>query len=88
MNKRIYKSPVFNENSTLTPDDDPTIVIGPSQGTSGDESIFKFSGISQDDLDMIELNCDDIDLAAMDANEDYIITDEEFQAWLAGRGGW
>ena len=82
--KRRYSSPVL----MLQPDDDPTIVFGPSQGTSGYDSMWTFSGISQEDLDLIDLNCDDTDLQDMDSNEDGVITNAEFQAWLEGRGGW
>ena len=50
--------------------------------------MWTFSGISQEDLDLIDLNCDDTDLQDMDSNEDGVITNAEFQAWLEGRGGW
>lgn len=74
---------------TLKPDDDPTIPIRPSQGSSGYDSMWTFGeGISESDLDMIDLNCDDFDLKDMDADGDYIITSDEFNAWLADRGGW
>ena len=72
----------------MTPGDDPTIPIGGSQGTSGNESMWTFSGISDEDLGLIELNCDDMDLQDMDENRDNVITNEEFQKWLAARGGW
>jgi hypothetical protein len=83
--KKGYRSPVL---MGLDVGDDPSISFGGSQGTSGTDSMWTFSGISQDDLDMIDLNCDDLDLQDMDANGDYTITDAEFQAWLADRGGW
>lgn len=85
MAKKRYSSPVLME---LTPGDDPGISFGGSQGTSGYDSMWSFDGISQADLDMIELNCDDLDLQDMDANGNGIITDAEFQAWLEERGGW
>ena len=66
----------------LEPGDDPTIVIGGSQGTSGYDSPYTFSGIDQSILDLIELNCDDFDLQDMDTNHDYVITQAEFQAWF------
>ena len=72
----------------LEPGDDPGVSFGGSQGTSGYDSMWTFVGISQDDLDMIELNCDDLDLQDMDANGNYEITNEEFQAWLEAHGGW
>lgn len=67
----------------LEPEDDPVIVIGRSQGTSGYDSMFSFDGISDEDLTMIEANCDDIDLADMDTDGNYVITLAEFKAWLA-----
>ncbi len=84
MEKKTYVSPILG----LNPGDDPSIIIGGSQGTSGFDSMWTFSGISQDDLDLIELNCDDMDLQGMDENGDYIITLAEFEAWLVARGGW
>ena len=85
MVKRRYTSPMM---LTITPGDDPIIVIGGSQGSSGYDSPYTFSGISQEDLDMIELNCSDFDLQEMDTNGDYLITQAEFQAWLDANGGW
>lgn len=85
MAKKIYRSPML----MLEYDDDPNISFGGSQGTSGYDSMWKFSGISQGDLDLIELNCDDLDLQDMDVNPaDGVITNAEFQAWLKNRGGW
>ena len=82
MARKAYESPILKEGFTpLTPGDDPTIVFGPSQGTSGYESPYRFVGIDQADLDMILLNCDDTELAEMDINGDYQITLAEFQAW-------
>jgi hypothetical protein len=72
----------------LEPGVDPGVSFGGSQGTSGYDPMWSFVGISQEDLDMIELNCDDLDLQDMDANSNYEITNEEFQAWLEARGGW
>ncbi len=85
MAKKTYIRPFLNE---LEPGDDPIIVIGGSQGTSGYDNPWTFNGISQEDLDMIELNCDDFDLQDMDTNGDYIITSDEFDTWLTARGGW
>ena len=84
MATKKYISPVL----TLTPGEDPDIEFGYSQGTSGYDSMWTFEGISDEDLDMIDLNCDDIDLQEMDTNKDYIITADEFDAWLTARGGW
>ena len=83
--KKVYRSPALLE---LTPDEDPTIVIGGSQGSSGYDTPYTFSGISDDDMAMIDLNCDDFDLQDMDADGNYNITADEFNAWLANRGGW
>lgn len=77
--KKAYYTPRF---FPLTPDEDPNIIIGPSQGTSGFDPRYTFDGISKEDMDMIELNCDDFDLQDMDTDENYVITNEEFQAWL------
>ena len=84
MANKKYISPVL----TLTPDDDPEIDFTYSTGTSGDISMWSFDGVSQDDIDLIELNCDDLDLQDMDADGDKVITAEEFGAWLTARGGW
>ncbi len=85
MAKAKYSSPVFAE---LTPGEDPVIDFGISQGTSGYDSMWTFEGISQEDLDMIDLNCDDFDLQDMDTDGNYIITAGEFEDWLSARGGW
>lgn len=84
MAKKKYTS-VWME---LEPGDDPVIVIGGSQGTSGYDSPYTFSGIDQSTLDMIELNCDDFDLKDMDTNGDYVITLAEFDAWYAANQPW
>ena len=68
--------------------EDPTIIIGPSQGTSGYDSRYSFEGIDEDNMAMIDLNCDDFDLQDMDTDENYVITLAEFEAWLEARGGW
>lgn len=71
-------------------DDEGDVVIefGASQGTSGTENVFTFDGIPSDILDLIELNCDDIDLAEMDTNHNLIITMAEFQAWYEANHPW
>ncbi len=84
MAKKKYTS-VWME---LEPGDDPVIVIGGSQGTSGYDSPYTFSGIDQDTLDLIELNCDDFDLKDMDTNGDYVITLAEFDAWYEANEPW
>lgn len=84
MAKKEYTS-VWME---LDPEDDPVIVIGGSQGTSGYDSPYTFDGIPDDILALIELNCDDYDLQDMDANHDYTITLAEFQAWFDANEPW
>lgn len=50
MAKKRYISPVL---MSLTPDDDPTIVFGGSQGTSGDVSQFSWDPeIDSNDIEM------------------------------------
>lgn len=88
MTKKKYNSPIIVFNSDLQPNEDPTIIIGPSQGSSGIDTPYTFEGISEEDLDMIGLNCDDFDLDEMDSDNDYIITADEFDVWLKARGGW
>lgn len=79
MAKRNYKSPLL---LGITPGDDPTIVIGGSQGTIGDIDQYSFSsGIPAGEMDLIYANCDDTDFAQMDTNNDYEITYAEYQAW-------
>ena len=85
MAKKTYNSPFF---FTLNPEEGPVIDITNSQGTSGYDSRWDLSGIYPDDLIMIEENCDDFDLQKMDVNGDYVITQAEFDVWLAARGGW
>lgn len=88
MAKKAYKSPIFFQEGGITVDDDPHVHYGPSQGTSGYDSMWTFSGIDQATLDMIDLNCDDIDLQDMDSDGNYIITKEEFDIWYADHGTW
>jgi len=83
--KKAYYTPRF---FPLTPEDDPGIIIGPSQGSSGYDSQWTFDGVSDEDIDMIDLHCDDFDLKAMDTNEDYVITNDEFQAWYNAHQPW
>lgn len=85
MAKKQYISPVL---ASLTPDPDPEIPFGGSQGTSGEDSPYSFSGISDDILDLIYANCDDIDLADMDANGDLEITYDEYLAWYQKNQPW
>ena len=53
MAKKQYISPVL---ASLTPDPDPEIPFGGSQGTSGEDSPYSFSGIDDDTLDLIYAN--------------------------------
>lgn len=85
MVKRRYTSPMM---LTITPGEDPIIVIGGSQGSSGYDSPYTFSGIDQDTLELIEANCSDFDLQEMDRNGDCQITLAEYEAWYADNGWW
>lgn len=85
MAKKTYIRPFLNE---LEPGEDPIIVHGGSQGTSGYDSQWKFSGIDEDTLALIEANCDDYDLQDMDTNDDYVITLAEYEAWYEQNGWW
>ena len=78
MNKRTYYRPLI---LPLEPGDDPGIVIGGSQDTSGWDPRWAFDGIDEDTMTMIELNCGDFDLQDMDTNGDYLVTLAEFTAW-------
>lgn len=86
MAKKAYVSPVLL--SGLTPGDDPSIVIGGSQGTSGYDSMWTFEGIDEDIIALIDLNCDDFDLQDMDTDGNYIITLDEFNAWFEANQPW
>lgn len=86
MAKRKYLSPVLL--SGLNPESDPTIVIGGSQGSSGYVSPYTFDGIDDDTREMIDANCDDFDLQAMDTDGDYVITLAEFTAWYDENQPW
>lgn len=70
--------------------EDPEIVIGGSQGTSGEDSPYSFSGFEghEEELDLIMLNCDDIDLADMDTDGNLTITYAEFVAWFGANEPW
>ena len=85
MAKKTYNSPFF---FTLNPGEGTVIDITNSQGTSGYDSQWTFSGIDQATLNLIELNCDDFDLKAMDTDGDYIITQAEFQVWYDAHQPW
>lgn len=84
MAKKRYISPVL----AVSVDNDPIIVIGGSQGTGGYDSPYRFSGIDDATLNLIELICDDIDLADMDANGDLEITYDEYLAWYQKNQPW
>ena len=80
MGKKIYVSPLM----TLTPDDDPTISFGGSQGTIGTDSVFTWdSSIDPADIDLFWANYDDTDLQEIDGGEngDKFISYAEFYAW-------
>ena len=85
MAKKKYISPILMD---LEPGDDPIIDFGASQGTSGYDSQWTFSGIDQGTLDLIELNCDDTDLQDMDSDGDFVITLSEFEAWYEANEPW
>lgn len=85
MAKKQYISPVL---ASLTPDPDPEIPFGGSQGTSGEDSPYSFSGISDDILDLIYANCDDTDYAEMDTSGDFVITLDEYEAWYNANEPW
>lgn len=82
MAKKSYRSPML---LALNPDNDPTIVIGSSQGTSGYDSQFSFD-VDSATKALIDANCDDIDIADMDTNHDRVITQSEYDAWYAENG--
>ena len=88
MTKKKYSSPIVMFEGGLTPEDDPTIVIGASQGTSGYDCRWEFDGIDEDILALIEANCDDFDLQNMDTDCDFIITLAEFETWFEQYQPW
>ena len=86
MAKKAYSGPIF---FGLTPEDDPGIVLPPSQGTSGEDPQFTWDpAIDPVDVSMFWVNHDETDLAAMDTNHDLYISADEFNAWLQNIGGW
>jgi len=96
MAKRKYMSPSL---LTITPGaGDTPIVIGGSQGTIGDVDQFTIDEDSffaaldaeeaQAQLDMIYLNCGDIEFADMDKNGDFSISYSEFSVWYAYNQPW
>lgn len=78
MAKKQYMKPVLMY-SGLDDESDVVIVIGGSQGTSGYDSQYKWD---ESIADLIGAY-DDIDLAAMDTDGDYYITEDEFNAFVA-----
>lgn len=84
----VQDSSSVSSSSGLNASSNVDIGFGSSQGTSGYDSQFTFSGIAQEVLDLIELNCDDTDLAAMDTNGNLEITMEEFQTWYDENEPW
>lgn len=80
-----YKSPVV----MLTPEpEDPDIPFGPSGGTYGFDA-YEFVGFEghEDDLAMLQLNCEQFDLEDMD-DGDFVITYDEFKAWYDEKQPW
>lgn len=88
MAKKRYMSPIIL--SGLTPeDDDPIIVIGNSQGTSGNDPQFTWDPkIDPDYIDMFWLSYDETDLASIDTDGDLYISYDEFMAWYDEEQPW
>ena len=81
MAKRVYYRPTI---LPVEESDDPTIVIGGSQGTSGDDSQFTWDPtIDKDDIDLFWLSFDETELASdIDVNpKDQYISYAEFYSW-------
>lgn len=74
MVKKRYKSPILMELETEA---DPTISFGASQGTSGYDSIFSFE---DEDLEGLLGDWSDEELAALDTDDNGIITWDEYGA--------
>ena len=74
MAKKNYTMPTLMD---LTPEDDPNIHFGGSQGTSGYDSIFSFVDT---DLEGLLGGWSDEELAALDTDHDLVITWEEYEA--------
>lgn len=88
MAKKSYVRPILL-SGTLTPDDDPTIIIGGSQGTSGYDSMWTFADdVDETTIAMIDANCDDSDLQQMDADGNFIISLKEYEDWYDEHGWW
>ena len=86
MVKKVYYKPTI---LPLQPEDDPTIPIGGSQGTIGDIDMFSFADdITPDIMLQIQLYADDIDFADMDADNDLVITKQEFMNWVNENDPW
>ena len=85
MAKKRYISPVL---MSLTPDDDPTIGFGGSQGTVGYDTQFSWDPeIDPDDIEMFWNSHDETDLAAMDTDGNKYISKAEFDTWFESIGG-
>ena len=96
MARRKYMSPSL---LTITPGaGDTPIVIGGSQGTIGDVDEFKidedsfFNALDDEEaqaqLDMIYMNCGDIEFADMDTDKNFLISYSEFMVWYAANQPW
>ena len=75
MGKRKYNSPIL---MAITPGNDPTIPVGPSQGTSGEVNMYRFDPKIADEMDMYDY----FDYEEMDTNHDLYITEQEYINWL------
>ena len=79
MRKKLYRSPIIVFD--LDDGGDPTIILPGSQQPVGTDTQFSFEDIDEDTIEAILNYCSDLDLKAM-AGEDFIVTSEEFNAWL------
>ena len=85
MAKKLYKGPKI---WGLDDGGDIVIPIGPSQGTSGEDSQFTWDPrIDENDINMFWASYDETDLAEI-AGEDLYVSYDEFYAWLDSIGGW
>ena len=84
MAKKKYMKPLLLDGGfdPLTDSGDPIIIIGPSQGTQGVDPQYEWGdGITQEDIDWFYELYDDSYFAIIDTDEDYVISQDELNAW-------
>ena len=76
------KENLLNRKITKTTIGSPVIIIGPSQGTQGQDSPYTWGeGISSDDIDWFYGLFGEEYFEDIDTDGDWIISQDEFNTW-------